>query len=689
MVLFLISLILVLTSSYFIVSIMKPKENYLGITYFALTIFSQIILTFETLSLFSAISQRNFIGGNIAFLFISLISWLKMGKPIWGHKPNNLIKRIKNSLKLDKSLKVLFVGFCIFIFSAVFLCIVMPVNNADALAYHLARCAFWITQGSLNHFPIADLRNTILPINSELLYSWVLLLVKKDVGIGFFGFLGYALSMMNVFVILGMLKYSVRKRLWVVFILTSLPSVLAQASTTETDVIIAWLVTSSLILFWTALKNDEKLPLFMSSLAYAIAIGVKPTSIMMIPAVGIFFLVLSAKHKNYKKILTFLGFGCLNFIIFSSYNYILNYIDYSNIMGAPSFIAINKNYYGIKGAMTNFIKHMFMFINFTGFKWGIYLDPQIAGLQAKTLSFLHLPKVPDSFYTTNIKVTFNLFETTMGAGILGFLIYIPCAIIASCRLKLRNNKSFFLGLFGILFFINIFVISYLMNYSAFNCRYLVAFLIFSSPVLIYSYGIKFKPLKILVIIFALYSLVLISTNIKSRPFFKIMELMSKPNALETIREISICQKIPYCMVARKIKMDFKPENKILVFMDNIECIYVLELLEFDGYKIDFKLLEDAKNINFDDYNLLVIKNDEMTSYFTKYTTPPNDLECINYRPEIILREKPVFTACKIRNGFLSSRHFVTGINVEAIKGKKTDIYSIYKNLNNPPIERQK
>lgn len=689
MILFAISFILVLISSYFIVSILKPKTNHIGLTYFALIIFSQVILTFEILSLFSAITQQMFLWFNFAFLVISIMIWLKNGSPIWIYKQNNLKHLIINSLKLDKSLMVLFVGFCIFIVTAIFLCITMPVNNLDALSYHIARCSFWLAQGNLNHFITADIRNTILPINSELLYSWVLLFAKKDIGIGFFGFLGYALSMINVFVILGLLKYSIRKRLWVIFILTALPSVLVQASTTETDVIIAWLITSSFILFWNAIKNDAKIPLFMSSLAFAIAIGVKPTAIMMIPAVGIFFLILSAQHKNYKKLLIFLGFGCVNFIIFSSYNYILNYLDFSNVMGLQSFIVINKNYYGLKGAATNFIKHLFMFINFTGFKWGIYLEPELTGLQAKTLALLHLPNIPDSYYTTNIKTAFKLFEPTMAAGVLGFLVYMPCAIIASVKLNPKKNKSLFLGLFGLLFFVNLFVISYLMNYSAFNCRYLVAFIIFSSPILVYSYGIKFKPLKNLIILFALFSLILISTHIKSRPFFKIVQIINKTHSLEMVRELTLCQKDPYCMVAKKIKMDFRPENKILVFSDNTEHGFIMKNLEFDGYDMDFQLLENARNIDFSKYNLIVITNDKMTSYYTKYTKPLKGIDCISYNLGIGFNKSPIFTKCEMQKDFLHSKNFVKSFHIETVKENKTDFYNVYKNLNNPPLESRK
>ena len=84
--------------------------------------------------------------------------------------------------------------------------------------------------------------------------------------------------------------YCVRKRLWVIFILSSFPSVIVQVSGTEIDIIVAGLVLSSIFLFWRGLKDGENIPIYMSALAYALAIGTKNPSINMIPGVDLLFL---------------------------------------------------------------------------------------------------------------------------------------------------------------------------------------------------------------------------------------------------------------------------------------------------------------------------------------------------------------------------------------------------------------
>ena len=315
--LFIISFIMVFVSSYLLTSVLAqketdaqlaPKKSLVGFNYLFLIAFAQIILTFEVLSLFTAIKPFWVLAFNLIFLLASTYIWRKKSKPLWTADLTSLRTRVFNSFKLDKSLAVLFVGFCVFITSAVILCAVMQISNMDALGYHVARSLFWVLNGNLNHFEIADVRNICLPINSEILYSWVILFVKKDVFLGFFAFAGYILSIYSVYNILGLIGLSTRKKLWTIFILSSFSSVIVQASGTETDIIIAGLITTSIFLFWHSLKNNEKTPLIMSALAYAIAIGTKTTAIIAIPGVGLFLLALSIYFKKkefYKPLLTF------------------------------------------------------------------------------------------------------------------------------------------------------------------------------------------------------------------------------------------------------------------------------------------------------------------------------------------------------------------------------------------------
>lgn len=629
MFLFLISFLLVFVSSYLLTSIIAPKKNILGLIYLFLIAFAQIVLTFEVLSLFTAIKTFWVLTANIIILFISTFAWDKKSRPLWSLSYKDLRNKVINSLKLDKSLMWLYVGFLVFIIVSLILSLIMPITSADAECYHGARSLFWVLQGSLNHFEVSDIRNLCLPINSEILYSWVILFLKTDALFGFFSFVGYFLSIVSIYNILGFLGYCTRKKLWVIFILSSFASVLVQASSSETDIIIAGLVSSCIFLFWYALKNDKKIPVFMASLAYALALGTKTTSIIAIPGIGLLLFVLCFYFKKIKPLALFLGFGLINFLVFSSYNYILNFIHFSNFMGPQSFMIVSKNYYGVNGMFANFIKYIFIFFDFTGFKWADYVAPHLMSLRDVVLNFFHLGYIKDGLYTTPYVVNRFLLEPLMGAGILGFLVYLPCLVWSLIKpiFKNKSKKTWFIFLFAIVFIINLLCMSYLLAYMSYSIRFIMFFMVVSSPILVYSYLSAKNPLKYIIVIFALFYLVCVSTHIWARPLEKISRLIFKEHhTLAYVRYMSRCKDYEIhprysngvCILAQKIKTNIAPDNRILAFMNASDGIYLLKNLEFSGYKIDFGTLEDANNIDLSKYNIIISPHDAQKTTFVKY-----------------------------------------------------------------------
>lgn len=648
MLLFITSFLLVFVSSYFLASIIAPKKNILGLIYLFLIVFAQIVLTFEILSLFTAIKEFWVLGVNVLFLFVSFYFWNRKSRPCWSLDCSGFRNRIINSFKLDKSLMWLYVGFATFLIVAFILCLLLPITNADAQAYHVARSLFWVMQSSLNHFDVADIRNLCLPINSEILYSWVLLFVRKDIFLGFFSFTGYFLSILSIYNILGLLGYSTRKKLWAIFIVSSFSSVIVQVSGTETDIIISGLILSSIFLFWYGLKNDEKIPVFMSSLAYALAIGTKTTSLIAIPGVGLFLLALCFYLKKYKPLAFFLGFGILNFLIFSAYNYVLNYIQFGNFMGTTSFMVVSKNYYGFKGLIANFIKYIFMFFDFTGFKWSDYVGPNLILLRDSILKFLHLGYINDGLYTTPYTANRMLLEPVMGAGILGFLVYLPCLAWAMLRpiFKSKSRKTRFIFAFAVLFIVNMLVLSYLLVYMSFSVRFVMSFMVMSSPILIYSYLSKKNILKYIIIIFSLFYLVGVSTHLWPRPFGKIARILIEHPSIVYLREVSQCKTFeeiprfsnPTCLLKSRIQKKFPKNTKILAFLNTSDAIYLIKILEFDGFKIDVRTLEDVNKIDFSKYNIVISTNKGQSITFIKdYELRKNEYKIVHNK--IVMQSK--------------------------------------------------
>lgn len=718
MFLFLISFLLVFISSYLLTSIISPKKSILGVIYLFTIAFAQIVLTFEVLSLFKAINQFWVLALNVLSLGISFAAWNKNSRPFWSLEVKDFRNKVNNALKLDKSLVWLYVGFLTFIIVALLLNLTMPITSADALAYHAARSLFWVLQGSLNHFEVADIRNLCLPINSEILYAWVLLFLRTDLLLGFFAFVGYLLSIISVYNILGLMGYCVRKRLWVIFILSSFSSVIVQISGTETDIIIAGLITSCIFLFWYALKHNKKAPVFMAALTYALALGTKTTSIIAIPGVGLILLALCYLYKKYKPLGAFLGFGVLNFLIFSSYNYILNLIHFHSLSGPESFIVVSKNYFGIKGMISNFIKYIFMFVDFTGFKWGDYITPQMISARNGILNFLHIGYIPDGLYTTPYGVNRLLLEPLMGAGVLGLIVFLPCTIWALIKpilkqiFKCKSSKTLLIGLFALAFVVNILSMSYLLAYMSFSVRFVMSFMVISAPILVYSYSRKKNPFKFIIVFFALFYFLCVSTHLWPRPFMKITRIfVHERHSLSYLQNICRCKdfnvKSEYtngtCLLVEKIEEKIPSNKRILAFLNTTDSIYILKALEFKGYKIDFAILEDADNIDFGKYDFVITPNNvQKASYIKYYEQRKNEYKiqdnkvivdknilvpCLYEKNVTIQKSKnkesryPFQSLCGMNQKFIDNNHLtpIIAAGLLAPNAKELSYYIIYMN----------
>lgn len=137
MLLFLISIFLVFATSFFFSSILEEKSFVKFLIYFLLISFANIVLMFEILSLFSAISIIGVLCFNFLFATVALILWRKFGKPLPKFDFCGFFKRLYVALKSDKYLAVLGLGTMFMAVVSLWLISFMPVVNPDAESYHV------------------------------------------------------------------------------------------------------------------------------------------------------------------------------------------------------------------------------------------------------------------------------------------------------------------------------------------------------------------------------------------------------------------------------------------------------------------------------------------------------------------------------------------------------------------------
>ena len=599
--LFFVSLFIVFISSYLAASVFSLKndnnstQNPCGFLYTLIIMFAQVVLTFEILSLFKAINIPNVLILNMFFFCLSVWYWNKNKRPLYKPLIKKTLKKIFNALKRDKILMIMAFGYVFFIITVIILDSVMPVGEADALGYHLNRASYWMHQGSLNHFVITDDRNLIMPINSEIVYLWNLLFFKNDYGLYFVSFIGYIASIFCIYNILEFFNFTKRRILWTIFIVSSFASVMAEVSSLETDILLAGLILSSITLFLYALKNKDKYAIFYSSLVYALAMGTKSPAIISFPGVFllmVYFAYFFRKKEAYKPILTFLCFLFINFMIFSSYNYILNFLQYGDFLGSESAKAIHGFRGGIKAFVANYIRYLFMLFDFSGFRYSEYVGEHIINAKLAIFSFLHIPEGLGVEMSDNNVINNRFLNVKVGAGILGFLLFLPAlgTSLITGFVQKNNKKIKVMLVFALTFFVNVFCLSFSIAYMVFSVRFLTFFIVVSSPIVALTYMKKANIFKIFILFFVMSYFLIMSVNLSGRQFKDILSIAKKFKTFQEGREHVRCSlytgyegEKAYCHVRELIKKMPKG-TKIAYFGGATNYTYLLDMMNSHGYK---------------------------------------------------------------------------------------------------------
>ena len=240
------SLFLIFLSSYFLVSTLG------SFLYFFAAALGLIILNIEILSLLKMISPVGIISLNFLTFFFMLLLWLKKKRVLLKINFQNILintKKLLHCFKLDKTLAILCCGVLFLIFISFVLSAFLPINDPDALTYHSYRSLVWADKGYIFHFDTKDVRNLVMPVNSEIIYSWIFSLTGKDIGFGLLEFLSYIFGIYGIWVFLGRLRFCFRKRLWAICIFSSFAGVISQISSTQTDLLVGVLLLYSMIFF--------------------------------------------------------------------------------------------------------------------------------------------------------------------------------------------------------------------------------------------------------------------------------------------------------------------------------------------------------------------------------------------------------------------------------------------------------
>ena len=181
-------------------------------------------------------------------------------------------------------LLVLAVGVALGVVYSLALALFVPANDGDALAYHLARAAFWKQEHQLGYIANAvDLRLDINPPNAEIGQLATMVFASSDRYVALPQLAAYAALVLCVAVLARRIGLGFQEALFGALVFATLPVVLVQASSSLNDLVVA----SFLAIAAVFALRPGRASLVLVALAIGLAVGTKFTAPLALPALAL------------------------------------------------------------------------------------------------------------------------------------------------------------------------------------------------------------------------------------------------------------------------------------------------------------------------------------------------------------------------------------------------------------------
>jgi hypothetical protein len=293
-------------------------------------------------------------------------------------------------------------------------------SNWDAMTYHLARAAFWLQQDSLAHFENGTAAQLAYPPNGEILQAWTMAISGDD-------YLVAAVQWASLVGVLACIVCGVRllgfgraPALWAAAIFALLQQPILQASSPQNDMIVAFFLGAATVFLVRGLRDGHRGEIAIGSMALGLAIGTKGTALFMLPSLLLIICVVLVKYRPPRAIIRVSAlFVTAGVVVFGSFGYIQNVVDYGDPIGPVTF---NKR---DEPVATNLLWTTWSFVDTPGAEMH-WLDLALS----KPLTKVFGQQDPSRFagFTADPRIG----EDWGGFGYVGWLILLP--LLAYCLL---------------------------------------------------------------------------------------------------------------------------------------------------------------------------------------------------------------------------------------------------------------
>ena len=258
--------------------------------------------------------------------------------------------------------------FLIIILPLLLLSIFIPPNNWDSMAYHLPRVEHWIQNKNVYPYPTNIVRQVLTSPLSEYMIANFQILARTDDFGNLVQFGSFVFILCSGTLIFNVLKINYKGQLFLLLALLSIPMVLFQATTTQTDLLASFFFLSFILFGLLVIKSDDKYTTNFIFLALSLSFGILTKyhiAIFAAPIV-IYLLFDLIKKNNNKNIIFAVLVSVLTIAVILVPLFARNIYFFGSITGKDLFdenATIVNSTISIQNMLSNNFKHIVDFIS--------------------------------------------------------------------------------------------------------------------------------------------------------------------------------------------------------------------------------------------------------------------------------------------------------------------------------------
>ena len=337
---------------YLVVS-MAPPRTYVG-RWLALwiAVWTEVVLAAEVLSLLDMVTPLGFLLCYVVFAGIVVPVWIRRGRPRMRLLTFPTRGQVGQAFRRHPALGILFVVLAICALVNLVLALAVPVNNNDALAYHLPRVGYWIQHGSTDHFFTHDERQNSSPPNSEFGILSMVIFARAEWPAPLGQYAAYFVCLAAAYLMARQIGASKTAALFAALVLGTMSEMILQATTPKNDLIVASFLACSVVFALEGLRRsptgserprgtgkdgatqEQYFPaLVLSALALGLAVGTKMTAPFFLPGLAVASIIVASTGGLKAWTRRWGAWACCcaaAVLLLGSLNYFRNLADYGS-----------------------------------------------------------------------------------------------------------------------------------------------------------------------------------------------------------------------------------------------------------------------------------------------------------------------------------------------------------------------